>query len=89
MIWEVDEDCDQALTWPEFQAMYQRCRNDQTGAHGVPALPASARNKAPACTDCTGGVQSEGGCLLLRQAWVLASKHWSSSQQQYHGICML
>ena len=33
MIWEVDEDCDQALTWPEFQAMYQRCRNDQTGAH--------------------------------------------------------
>lgn len=39
MIWEVDEDCDQALTWPEFQAMYQRCRNDQTGAHGVSALP--------------------------------------------------
>ena len=45
MIWEVDEDCDQALTWPEFQAMYQRCRNDQTGAppahpcHGlVPSL---------------------------------------------------
>ena len=36
MIWEVDEDCDQALTWPEFQAMYQRCRNDQTGAHGMP-----------------------------------------------------
>lgn len=32
MIWEVDEDCDQALTWPEFQAMYQRCRSDQTGA---------------------------------------------------------
>ena len=39
MIWEVDEDCDQALTWPEFQAMYQRCRNDQTGAHCVSALP--------------------------------------------------
>ncbi len=37
MIWEVDEDCDQALTWPEFQAMYQRCRNDQTGA--PPAHP--------------------------------------------------
>lgn len=35
MIWEVDEDCDQALTWPEFQAMYQRCRNDQTGAHDM------------------------------------------------------
>ena len=31
MIWEVDEDCDQCLTWKEFQDMYHRCRNDQTG----------------------------------------------------------
>ncbi|KAK9806945.1 hypothetical protein WJX72_008320 [[Myrmecia] bisecta] len=31
MIWEVDEDCDQCLTWAEFQAMYHRCRNDMTG----------------------------------------------------------
>ena len=32
MLWEVDEDCDQAVTWAEFQAMYHRCRTDQTGA---------------------------------------------------------
>ena len=32
MIWEVDEDCDQAVNWPEFQAMYFRCNNDQAGA---------------------------------------------------------
>lgn len=31
MIWEVDEDCDKALTWVEFTAMYERCRNDTTG----------------------------------------------------------
>eukprot|EP00891_Asterochloris_glomerata_P002825 jgi/Astpho2/2825/fgenesh1_pm.00050_%23_29_t len=31
MIWEVDEDCDQCLTWNEFQAMYHRCNNDKTG----------------------------------------------------------
>eukprot|EP01026_Neomeris_dumetosa_P071597 TRINITY_DN7246_c0_g1_i4.p4 TRINITY_DN7246_c0_g1~~TRINITY_DN7246_c0_g1_i4.p4 ORF type:complete len:130 (-),score=8.48 TRINITY_DN7246_c0_g1_i4:317-706(-) len=31
MIWEVDEDCDRALNWAEFQAMYHRCRNDKTG----------------------------------------------------------
>lgn len=32
MIWEVDEDCDGAVSWTEFQAMYHRCRNDRTGA---------------------------------------------------------
>ena len=31
IIWEADEDCDHALTWAEFQSMYHRCRNDQTG----------------------------------------------------------
>ncbi|XRA98890.1 calmodulin [Pycnococcus provasolii] len=31
MIWEVDEDCDEQVSWQEFQAMYQRCRNDKTG----------------------------------------------------------
>lgn len=31
MIWEVDDDCDKAVNWPEFQAMYNRCRNDKTG----------------------------------------------------------
>ena len=31
MIWEVDEDCDQCVTWAEFQTMYHRCRRDQTG----------------------------------------------------------
>lgn len=33
MIWEVDEDCDGAVSWAEFQAMYHRCRNDRTGAN--------------------------------------------------------
>ncbi len=32
MIWEVDDDCDKHVTWPEFQAMFARCRNDKTGA---------------------------------------------------------
>ena len=31
MIWEVDEDCDQAVNWSEFQAMYHRCNHDQAG----------------------------------------------------------
>ena len=31
IIWEADEDCDGCLTWAEFQSMYDRCRNDQTG----------------------------------------------------------
>lgn len=35
MIWEVDEDCDQALNWAEFQAMYHRCNNDKTGERTV------------------------------------------------------
>ncbi|KAK3273721.1 Outer dynein arm docking complex 3 [Cymbomonas tetramitiformis] len=28
MIWEID---DKFVSWPEFQAMYQRCRKDKTG----------------------------------------------------------
>ena len=32
MIWEVDDDCDRKVTWPEFQSMFARCRNDKTGA---------------------------------------------------------
>ncbi|PSC72095.1 outer dynein arm-docking complex subunit 3 isoform B [Micractinium conductrix] len=31
MIWEVDEDCDGLVKWPEFQAMWQRCREDKAG----------------------------------------------------------
>jgi len=31
MIWEVDEDCDGAVHWDEFQRMYHRCRSDKTG----------------------------------------------------------
>ena len=31
IIWEVDDDCDKCINWPEFQAMYHRCRNDKTG----------------------------------------------------------
>ena len=31
MIWEVDDDSDKAVTWPEFQSMFARCRNDKTG----------------------------------------------------------
>jgi len=31
MIWEVDEDCDQCVSWSEFQSMYHRCRADLTG----------------------------------------------------------
>ena len=31
MIWEVDDDCDKCVNWPESQAMYHRCRNDKTG----------------------------------------------------------
>ena len=32
LIWEVDEDCDQTVSWKEFQTMYQRCNNDTAGA---------------------------------------------------------
>ena len=31
MIWEVDDDCDMCVNWPEFQTMYNRCRQDKTG----------------------------------------------------------
>lgn len=42
MIWEVDEDCDGLVNWPEFQAMWQRCREDKAGALHRP-FRASAR----------------------------------------------
>lgn len=32
MIWEVDEDCDGSVNYPEFQAMWGRCREDKSGA---------------------------------------------------------
>jgi len=32
VIWEVDDDGDKCINWPEFQAMYRRCRNDSSGA---------------------------------------------------------
>ena len=50
MLWEVDEDCDQAVTWAEFQAMYHRCRTDQTGAR--PAHPL-LRKQLPTTTEAT------------------------------------
>jgi calmodulin len=31
MIWEVDEDCDNSVSWSEFQKMYHRCSADRTG----------------------------------------------------------
>eukprot|EP00887_Chlorella_sp_A99_P002147 scaffold21.g2147.t1 len=31
MIWEVDEDCDGCVNWEEFQAMFERCRDDRAG----------------------------------------------------------
>jgi Ca2+-binding EF-hand superfamily protein len=31
MIWEGDEDCDGALSWPEFAALHRRARDDATG----------------------------------------------------------
>ena len=36
IIWEVDDDCDKAVSWSEFQAMFTRCRNDKTGALADP-----------------------------------------------------
>eukprot|EP00899_Mesostigma_viride_P006627 jgi/Mesvir1/15966/Mv08280-RA.1 len=33
MIWEVDEDCDKAVSWTEFQQMYARCRNDKSAGY--------------------------------------------------------
>ena len=43
IIWEADTDCDRCLTWKEFQEMYDRCRNDQTGSFTCSA--ASYRHK--------------------------------------------
>jgi len=31
LLWEVDEDCDGAVTWAEFQRLYRRCREDAGG----------------------------------------------------------
>ncbi|GBF94634.1 hypothetical protein Rsub_07370 [Raphidocelis subcapitata] len=31
LIWEVDEDCDGAVTWAEFVRLYRRCREDAAG----------------------------------------------------------
>ncbi|CAD7958757.1 unnamed protein product [Amoebophrya sp. A120] len=31
MIWEVDDDLDQHVSWEEFLVMYQRCISDRTG----------------------------------------------------------
>lgn len=31
MLWEVDEDCDGYVTWVEFEALFFRVRNDQSG----------------------------------------------------------
>jgi len=31
MIWEVDEDCDRAVSWEEFKSMFYRVRNDKSG----------------------------------------------------------
>jgi len=38
LIWEVDEDCDQTVSWKEFQTMYQRCNTDTAGATGRVAV---------------------------------------------------
>ena len=47
MIWEVDDDCDKAVTWSEFQALFQRCRNDKTGAWvDQPTPPRKAETRA-------------------------------------------
>jgi hypothetical protein len=34
MIWEVDEDCDGTVNWPELQACWQRCQEDKAGNPG-------------------------------------------------------
>ncbi|KAI8473767.1 MAG: outer dynein arm-docking complex subunit 3 [Monoraphidium minutum] len=31
LLWEVDEDCDGAVNWAEFQRLYRRCREDGGG----------------------------------------------------------
>ena len=39
MIWEVDEDCDHAVNWHEFQSLYRRCTDDQAGLPKFMARP--------------------------------------------------
>jgi calmodulin len=31
LLWEVDEDCDGAVSWAEFQRLFRRCREDAAG----------------------------------------------------------
>lgn len=35
MIWEVDEDLDEHVSWDEFSTMYQRSVSDKTGNHDI------------------------------------------------------
>lgn len=46
MIWEVDEDCDGSLSWPEFQQMHHRCDNDATGKLHLCAHKQAARTNS-------------------------------------------
>ena len=60
MIWEVDEDCDQAVNWEEFQAMYHRCNNDQAGEG---CLQSSVRTRQqPELTPGKRGAPTLSGC---------------------------
>ena len=47
MIWEVDDDCDKCVNWPEFQAMYHRCRNDKTGGFDGDFNTSKCQNETP------------------------------------------
>jgi hypothetical protein len=46
MIWEVDEDCDGSLSWPEFQQMHHRCDNDATGELHLCAYTSAAKTNS-------------------------------------------
>ena len=68
MIWEVDEDCDQGLTWSEFQAMYHRCNNDKTGRQLLCCLDCAVRRW---CLHAALLVpQANCRALGLRMAWL-------------------
>lgn len=43
LIWEVDEDCDQAIDWVEFQKTYQRCNKDTTGSVPIFQTPCTLK----------------------------------------------